>query len=279
MPQATHELRAIYIDGETKTGKGSASQAIAAFLENRGLHVYYDVAGDFYRRYTAMVRRELALSETDALPTDDSLQRTVTALYDSGRAFERDDSLGDLQRPAISKSVSTMAELAIAQQAGSEWWQMTLKQAMQVGAELMVLDGRNPRSRVRDASDATGIKAATVLDLYMLCEPIEAARRALLGAGVTHPTTEQLEIERVHVADRRDRDRHRAEQPFIVPSSSLPFDPTAMTPAEAVQASWQIQDAAMLPLTITLDNTHITKPDMLAAVTGLAAEAVEYPLP
>jgi len=71
------ELRTVYVDGETKTGKGAASQHIAETLSKRGLKVYYDVAGDFYRRYMAKVRRELGLAEDDVLPTGEPLTRAL----------------------------------------------------------------------------------------------------------------------------------------------------------------------------------------------------------
>src|ERR1019366_10618951 len=103
-------LNVYLVDGETKTGKGSASKQIAKVLSREDQKVYYDVAGDFFRRYVALVRQELGLKEADALPVGKILEQAAQVVYDKQRAFELDDALGDLQRPAISNSVSVLGE-------------------------------------------------------------------------------------------------------------------------------------------------------------------------
>jgi cytidylate kinase len=267
---------AIYVDGETKTGKGSASEAIAKALENEGYNVYYDVAGDFYRRYTALAREQLELGEDDALPDGDTLETVAKQLYDSKKIFERPEGLGDLQRPAISKYVSMLGELPLAQLAGKEWWAMTLRQVYKAGANVFVVDGRNPRLRMQEAIEKTGLGLTTALDLYMTCEPREAARRTLLTSGVTTPTLEQISEETAHVADRRSRDRLRADTPFIVPANAIHYDSVSTSTHDVLTQAWVAHGAQELPTTIIIDNTTIAKPDMLAAVCGLATESMSF---
>lgn len=275
MPGAMNDLLAVYVDGETKTGKGAASKAIATALTEENLKVYYDIAGDFYRRFVALVRIRLGLDETDVLPTGKVLEVAARAVYETKQPFEPNDTLGDLQRPAISQSVSVLGELPLAQKAGAEWWAMTLQLAQQADADMLVVDGRNPRSRVRDAAIRTGINVRTALDLYMTCEALEAGRRTLRVEGIKSPTDEQLEIARQKVVLRRSRDRERPDYPFIVPSHTLPFEPSKSTASEIVRRSWDDQSDD-LPITITLDNTHFTEPEMLSAVRALASAAVAY---
>src|SRR5206468_1136485 len=110
------DLLAVYVDGETKTGKGAAGKAIAAALQAEGRRVYYDVAGDFYRRYVGWVRHQLKLNDNEPLPGGAELETVAQEVYLSGQAFmHNDELLGDLQRPAIGESVSKLGELPIAQ--------------------------------------------------------------------------------------------------------------------------------------------------------------------
>ena len=271
------DLVGIYVDGETKTGKGAASKVIASSLSDRGFNVYYDVAGDFYRRYVAQVRRHLGLSDDDALPMGDALEEAARIVHEKRLAFEKDDSLGNLQRPAIGKSVSVLGELATAQGAGGEWWVITAKRAKDAGADVIVIDARNPRLRMDEAMKRSGIAVKTAMNLFMTCDPDEAARRTLLGTGVEKPTPDQVATERVNVISRRERDRQRAENPFILPVASVPFIPAVMSVSSVIKQSWHKQpDGSELPTTITLDNTKISKPEMLAAVSSLACAAVDF---
>jgi cytidylate kinase len=269
------ELLGVYIDGETKTGKGAASQAVADTLTSKGLHVYYDVAGDFYRRYVALVRRQLGLGESDELPTGAQLEEAARTVHESRQAFEKDESLGDLQRPAIGKSVSVLGELPIAQKAGSEWFAISAERAKEAGADVIVLDGRNTRARMEEQLDGKGVVIHTVLELFMTCDPREAARRTLLGNGIGSPTDEQIEKERVNVISRRERDRNRATNPFILPAISVAYVPGETSIADVLKQSWVEHERAELPLAVTFDNTDISKTEMLKAVSDLAVAAVE----
>jgi cytidylate kinase len=271
------DLLGVYIDGETKTGKGAASKIIASSLSDKGLNVYYDVAGDFYRRYVAQVRKHLELTDDDPLPSGKVLEDAARIVHEKRLAFEKDDTLGDLQRPAIGTSVSVLGELATAQRAGDEWWVITVKMAKDAGAEVIVIDGRNPRLRMEGVMKRSGVIVKTSLNLFMTCDADEAARRSLLGTGTPKPTVAQIAAERVNVISRRERDRQRVENPFILPIKSVPFIPAVMSVSSVVRQSWHKQpDGSELPTTITLDNTNISKPEMLAAVSSLACAAVDF---
>lgn len=270
------ELLAVFVDGETKTGKGAAGEAIAEALKQDGHKVYYDVAGDFYRRYVGMVRRELQLDETTPLPIGPELTETATRLYKSGQAFDLDESLGDLQRPAINDSVSLLGEEAIAQQAGADWYAQSIARAHEQGAEILVLDGRNPRHRVTDELPGLTIAVRTALDLYLTCEPHEAARRVLVGRGDLEPTEAAKQPIKDQIDNRRSRDRTRVDRPFLPPAESVAFVPGEHAVDMILKEAWDEERFTRLPATITLDNTHILKPEMLSAVSELAVGAIAF---
>jgi cytidylate kinase len=272
MSQNSGDLLAIYIEGETKTGKGAASEAIAKALKAQDVSVYYDVAGDFFRRYVAIIRRQLSLSETDDLPDRSELEAVATALYENGGAFSIDPVLGDLQRPAISRSVSLLGELPIAQKAAVDWYVQSVKQAAAAGAQVMVLDGRNPRRHVEEHVRVPGVTTKTILDIYMTCEPSVAATRVLLGSGVKHPTNEQLAPIVENIAHRRALDRSRDEWPFWWPERHVLFVPGEQAAQQIIAAAWQSEPA---PLPIVIDNSYVPKQTMWTAVAELATIAVQ----
>lgn len=276
MPEQTYDLLGVYVDGETKTGKGAASKAIAASLKEEGLKVYYDVAGDFFRRYVALVREHLGLSESDPLPTGEVLQTAARDVHQTRKAFQNDIKLGDLQRPIISQSVAVLGELPYVQTAGAEWWALSLQLAKEGGVDIIVIDGRNPRSKVKSAANDTGIRINTALDLFMTCEAGEAARRSLRLEGVVSPNSAQLEIARQRVELRRKQDRERSKRPFIVPAVTLLYDPLQLPASKIIAESWQAHGDEELPITIQIDNTNFTEAEMLSAVRDLAKTAIKF---
>lgn len=269
-----HDLVAVYVDGETKTGKGAAGKAMAEALKAAGHVVYYDVAGDFYRRYVAWVRIALGLGETDKLPAGRVLEEAARETYESGRAFEQSESLGDLQRPIISKSVSVLAELPLVQRAGIEWWGKTLELAEKAGAGVVVLDGRNPRQKVAEALETVTVPLKVALDLFMTCDPAVAGRRILLSRGVKEPDPMQLQAATGEVVKRREQDRDRPVHPFIIPPRSITYNPASMTPAGVIERSWDQNEGPDLPVPVKLDNSDLEMHVMLSAVSELAVEAV-----
>ena len=271
MSQNSGELLAIYVEGETKTGKGAASEAIANALKAQGVSIYYDVAGDFFRRYVAIIRQQLGLDEADDLPARAELEAVATALYVSGEAFSVDPALGDLQRPSISRSVSLLGELPIAQKAAVDWYVQSVKQAAAAGAQVMVLDGRNPRRHVEEHVHVPGVTTKTILDIYMTCEPVVAAKRVLLGNGIKQPTDKQLAPIVENIVHRRALDRTRAEWPFWWPETHVSFLPGEQSAQDAVAASLS---ADPKPLPIVIDNSYVPKQTMWTAVAELATTAL-----
>ena len=272
MLQNSDVLYAIYIEGETKTGKGAASEAIANALKRHDISVYYDVAGDFFRRFTAIIRRELKLSPSDPLPPREELIAIAVKLYKNAKAFSLDSSLGDLQRPEISNCVSQLGELPIAQEAAVDWYAQSVKQAHSSGAQVMVLDGRNPRRHVE--GHVQDHNTRTILDIYMTCQPTVAAQRVLLGDGIAKATIPQLEPIIQNITDRRQRDRQREEWPFWWPAVHLPFIPGQDSVTAAINASLQPTASAELPLPIVIDNSYVPKPTMWKAVADLTLIAL-----
>ena len=273
MSQNPGDLYAIYVEGETKTGKGAASTAVANALKDQGFSVYYDVAGDFFRRYVAILRLELGLGDDGTLPHRDELEVIATKLYENGKAFSVDRDLGDLQRPAISHCVSLLGELPIAQKAASDWYGQSVRQAAESGAQVLVLDGRNPRRHVEDHVSVLDVNVKTILDIYMTCEPEVAARRVLLSDGIDDPTVDQLKPIVANIAHRRALDRTRAEWPFWWPETHLAFVPGEQPPTGAIESSWACEAP---PLPIVIDNSYVPKPVMWQAVADLAIGALQY---
>ena len=264
-------MLAIFVEGETKTGKGAASEAIADALKAQGVSVYYDVAGDFFRRYVAIIRRQLGLGENDDLPARAELEDIATTLYDNGGAFSVDPALGDLQRPAISRSVSLLGELPIAQKAAVDWYVQSVKQAATAGARVIVLDGRNPRRHVEEHVRVSGVTTKTILDIYMTCSPTVAASRVLVSSGVSHPTNELLAPIIDNIVHRRALDRSRIEWPFWWPERHVLFVPGEQSAQQAVMAAWQSEPS---PLPIVIDNSYVPKQTMLTAIAELATIAL-----
>ena len=271
MSQNSGDLLAIYIEGETKTGKGAASEAIAKALKTQGISIYYDVAGDFFRRYVAIIRRRLELDEDDDLPDRAELEAAATELYENGGAFRVDPALGDLQRPAISSSVSLLGELPIAQKAAVDWYVQSVKRAAASGAKVMILDGRNPRRHVEEHVRVPGVTTKTILDIYMTCEPSVAASRVLLGSGVKHPTNKQLAPIIENIVQRRALDRSRAEWPFWWPETNVSYTPGEQSAQKIIAESWQSDPS---PLPIVIDNSYVPKQTMWTAVAELATIAL-----
>lgn len=273
MSQNPGDLYAIYVEGETKTGKGAASTAVANALKDQGFSVYYDVAGDFFRRYVAITRLELGLTDDDVLPPRAELEVVAAQLYANGRAFDVDLDLGDLQRSAISQSVSLLGELPVAQKAASDWYGQSVKQAVESGAQVLVLDGRNPRRHVERHVKIPDVKVITILDIYMTCEPEVAARRVLLSDGIDDPSVDQLKPIVANIAHRRALDRTRAEWPFWWPETHLAFVPGKQSPTGAIESSWACEAP---PLPIVIDNSYVPKPVMWQAVADLAIGALQH---
>ena len=260
-------MLAIFVEGETKTGKGAASEAIAKTLEAQGLKVYYDVAGNFFRRYVAIIRRRLQLSENDPLPPTQELIDVATELYRSGEAFEMDPTLGDLQRPTISQCVSILGELPIAQQAASDWFGSSLKRANAAKADVLLLDGRNPRLHIEMLQAELGIKVDTVLDIYMMCDPVVAAAR-MIDATASHVDNKAAADS---IIDRRRRDRMRPDWPFIEPTNSIYFTPGSRKSNEIIAETWRA--SAVLP--IKVDNSVVDKALLEQSLTDLTIAALK----
>ncbi len=276
LEESSHEIYVVFIDGETKTGKGAAGSAAAQALSSAGFNVYYDVAGDFYRRYVAQVRKVLGLSEDELLPEDDRLEKAANSAYQNKLGLNKDEDLGDLQRESISDSVSNLAVLGISQQFAKEWLALSIERARTSGAEVIVLDGRNLRNRLGEQDVSVRGSTITALDLYLTCDPETSARRTLLGRKIENPTPEQIAAETVMVKKRRNEDRNRVINPFIMPSDSVEYIPGQTTAQSVLQNSWDDHRGVNVPVSIMLDNTHISKPDMLAAVAELAVAAVKF---
>ncbi|HEY1835688.1 MAG TPA: (d)CMP kinase [Candidatus Saccharimonadales bacterium] len=268
-----NSLLGVYVDGETKTGKGAAGKAMVDALDAAGIKVYYDVAGDFFRRYAAAVRESLELSDTGQLPEDEkALERVVRQVHDQGPPFERSDRFGDLQKPIISASVAAVAKFEIVQEACGQWLRVAAMHAQAKGADVLVLDGRNVRSHLRKR--AADLKLATAFELYLLCEPREAARRALLANGATSPSGSEIDERAAIIGETRQRDRHREVRPYVMPATCIRFDPKQSGVAQVLRRIWEAHTNEERPLPVCLDNTTISKPDMLAAVSELAVAAV-----
>jgi cytidylate kinase len=267
------ELLVACVDGESRTGKTTASEGLTEALENLGLNVYHDSGGSFYRRLVAKVRSDLKLSEDDPLPQGEELTQAAQRASNDPSVYDSRTDFGDLDRPSIKNSVSVLGETAVAQAAGDRWYRETAKKALESGADIFVVDGRNPRDRLREqAGEHMDLKF--LLELIVECNPEVAARRSL---GLDRPHSDQDiadEAEKINI--RRHKDRHRLINPYLPPTLSKRYTPGFDDAEETIEAIWQPRSDELEPPTpVVLDNSFMTREQLRTAVADLGAASIQ----
>lgn len=264
------------VDGEAKTAKTTAGKAIFGALQSHGLSVYEADAGAFFRLLTICVLELLGYQnlDEDARPIpDEELNSGLPKVIAGDLAYTKRE-WPSLQSVLVEKYVSVIGNTTLAQDAMDHWYKKTLDAATAGSYDALVINARNPRSRLQQWDTPT-------LDLSVYCDPEEAARRILKAKGVASPSDEQLKTMTEDVKRRRYLDRHKDKYPYVEPKNVLSYDGTDVNPAEAVVAkSWDERSAGSgredLPVTIRLDTTHISLDNTQAIVAALAIAAYEF---
>lgn len=259
----------ISIDGGAKTSKSTVCTAVAEILSQK-MRVKTADAGAFVRRNTAAVFYVLGKNDLSGL-SDAEIDNAVDKAVADGTAFDDGFDWGDLERPDVSRWVSVIGKRPAVQEAKMKWYGILIEQTVGT-ADVLVINARNPRLHMRKWLDNG--QARVVLELFTQCEPREAARRKLLGHGITDFTEQQLAEETQGVIDRRNLDLTRPTDTFIEPTNLLPYA-LGDDPQEVIQKMWTI-DPAEAPLPISFDTTAMTKEQMIEAAQSLALAALDF---
>lgn len=259
----------MFLDGESKTGKTTVGAAIAADLA-KDHKVYRAVAGSFYRRLTV-----LALEAHGAYAPDDLswLEEAVRRAIAGREAYNDDRDWNTINSLAVDELVSVAGQFEITQQAAEEWWSITADTAAGQAADVLVVDGRNPRAQLAEWRMAHDLPIA--LDLCVYCDPAVAARRYVQAQGVADPSAAQVAAARDSIVARRELDRRRAFSPYIEPPAQIMFDSGVSDARQVVQQAFTA-DVAEPPHVIRFDTSH-SPLEMTQMTAGqLAHAALDY---
>jgi hypothetical protein len=159
------------------------------------------------------------------------------------------------------------------QAVAEKWYDDTATRALEDEVDLLIVDGRNPRSRLTERIHPDGLWS--IMDLFLNCDIDVAARRSL-GGGPRHnkaPTNDELESEMAALKSRRETDTTRADNPMRVPIAPVEFA-HGKNPHEA---TWKAIDVPepWLPTTIYIDTTRTSRREMHKSTIDLAQAALQ----
>jgi cytidylate kinase len=257
---------AIFLDGESKSGKTAVGRHIKEVLETGGYKTRLVVAGYFFRTIALLV-----LQRGFDEQSDESLTAVIRSVLESPEMYD-EISEADLHSPEIDAWVSRIAQLESVQSAAQDWRERSAQKALGDGIEVVLLDGRNLRSKLANWAAHTQTKVA--LELIIFCRPEVAAQRYLSDAGNMASDSETLQAATAMITERREMDRDRAEAAY-----QDAVDPVILRPGE-VQATDALHDAfdasvANPPRPILFDNSDVPLADGLLTVESLADAAIQ----
>jgi cytidylate kinase len=255
-------MLAIFLDGESKSGKTAVGRSIRKTLEEHGYSVRLIVAGHFFRFLTKLVLDHMSI---DTQEIDDSL---IQKVLDSPDLYGEMPEAGALNTRQIDKWVSRVGQRSFVQEAANGWREKVAQKALEDGIQIVLLDGRNLRDKL--GAWAGQAEVPTALELIIACRPEVAAARYL---GRNHPTAERLAAATKEIAERRDMDRKRAEAAYEDPGNVINLRPGADNVKHAVATAWA-KGAANPPRAIRFDNSDVPLKTGLATATELAVESV-----
>jgi cytidylate kinase len=257
---------AIFLDGESKSGKTAVGRHMKVVLENSGYTARLIVAGYFFRTVALLtLRREFDEN------SNESIAGAVKAVLDSAELYDEVSEI-ELHTPQIDVWVSRIAQFDFVQAAAQGWRVKSAQKALDDGLEVALFDGRNLRAKLDDWLKEMRVLVA--LELIIFCRTEVAARRYLSDSGNKLPSDEALDGATAMIDDRRQMDRRRDEAAY-----QEPIDPIILRPGE-VQATDALHDAFATdvsdpPRPILFDNSDVPLADGLATVETLATAAIE----
>jgi cytidylate kinase len=256
-------MLAIFLDGESKSGKTAVGRRIRESLEEQGYKVRLIVAGHFFRFLTKLALDRMPVGASD-IP-----DAQIHAILDSPELYGEMPDAKALNSLQIDKWVSRIAQRTFVQEAADEWRIKAAQRALDDGIDIVLLDGRNLREKLDNWISQSGTK--TALELIIACRAEVAAARYL---GRRQYTRTQLEATTRQIAERRQMDRQRSEAAYIDPANAVNLRPGAEHIIRAMQAAWA-SDVTNPPLPIRFDNSDVPLKIGLRTVTELAEKSVK----
>jgi cytidylate kinase len=264
-------MQAIFLDGEAKSGKTTVGNAIRAALSGK-YKVHSAVRGAFFRRLVVLA---LEINQGKSAPDDTSwLDETLKDAIASEMAYDEDRDWSTIESAEVGSLVAVAGQYDFVQAAADEWDVRTANHAVMEGAEILLIDGRNPRAKLSDWCKTNNVP--TALDLCIHCDDEIAGVRLLMSRGVTKPTAEQLAEATQSIRARREMDRTRLHSPYIVPANQLEYDADQVAAEDIVKQSFAdiVTDP---PRTIGFDTSHSSVDHTRPIVSALARAAVLFP--
>lgn len=268
--------RVLTVDGPSVSSKSSVLKVAFGEL-SLSADVQCEVAGDFFRGVTAGIYQEVG-DDIDRVTSDpETLDRFIECVL-NGRGVNQPTSPDDLDAAVIDANVSKIGQRDITQYAIQGWYDSKIEQAVRAKRSFLVLDGRNPRERIRQhIEDETVVSA---LDLLLNCSVSVAATRALLRASrhsevPIDDSPEAVAIKEREIIERREMDARRKIYPYKPPLFYLDYREWE-TGEGLVAKSWG-NAINGLPTTIRLDTTQLTLDEQSGKVRELVGAAVTHP--
>jgi hypothetical protein len=147
--------------------------------------------------------------------------------------------------------------------------------AFQQGADVLVIDGRNPRKKLAPWQEKHPGDLQIALDICVYCTPEVAGERYARVHTDGEPSADQISEARDMIAIRRDLDRTRKSTPYIEPENQLLFEPLSGDAAATIQESFETADGDP-PRVIRYDTTKSPMSVTLRQAGALAQSAVTY---
>lgn len=270
MPAIENSLmHVIALDGESKTCTSSVMSDVSTHL-SQTMHVVTGDAGRFFRTLDHDAQVAMGV-DGDIGPPYDRIDEAIGRVIANRTAFDPTIDRGDLERPAIADTVSIVAKRPGVQQAGIQWYESTYTHAEASGAEVFVVNGRNPLDRLRPALSARG--QAVALSLLVYCDPEIAARRVLHSNEIFAPTAAEIAAQQAKIEARRAEDRSRLPEdfPYQDPPQVVMFDPD-VSPYDLIAMS-QL-GGALRPYPIFFDTSEMDRAAMRTHAQSLADAAL-----
>jgi cytidylate kinase len=210
----------IAIDGPAGSGKSSTAREVATRLRYRHLD-----SGAFYRAVTlAALERDIPPERWDVFTDDELSSFRIDAVPSNGGYSVRIDGVDVGERiraPSVNAAVSRMAAVP----AVRRWLHQALRAAGQAGG--LVADGRDIGTVVFPEAE---------LKVFLVCDPMERARRRLLQTGQSLPTRDQVQAEALRLQERDALDETRSAAPLRRAYDAVLLDTTDLAFDEQVSA-------------------------------------------
>jgi cytidylate kinase len=264
-------MQAIFLDGEAKSGKTTVGNAIREALAG-DYRVHSAVRGAFFRRLVVLA---LEINQGKPIPTDTSwLDEALKDAIASDMAYDEDRDWSTIESAEVSGLVAVAGQYAFVQAAANEWDVRTANHALMEDAEILLIDGRNPRAKLSAWCKTNNVP--TALDLCIHCDDEVAGARLLMSRGIAKPTKAQLEEATQNIRSRRQMDRTRLHSPYVAPADQLEFMPERDSAEEVIKRSFA-DTVTDPPRVIGFDTSRSSVEHTRPLVSALAKAAAAFP--